>query len=301
MRAVRGSDRRKAARRRADYAPSRLAWKLERMWMDRRWRRLVRRGLPVLVLTLGLGFALSEGGGASALVRWAVDARTALEDRPEFRVTSLGLRGAGPELSAEIVALAGPTLPDSSLRLDLAALRGELLKLPRVAGATVAVAAGGVLSVEVTEHPEAALHRAADGLFVVRGDGTRLRPVPSRLARPALPLIAGPHADEAVGEALGVLGAAGPLTDRIAGLVRVGGRRWDAVLATGQRIMLPETGPADAIRLAAELDAVGGVTRRGVTHVDLRRPARPVLRLTPAAAETLHAARAAARKEIVDG
>ena len=284
----------------ADYAPSRLSWKLERMWMDPRWRRLVRRGLPTLALAVAAGLTLAEGG-ASALVRGYVEARRALEDRPEFAVASLGLKGAGPELSRQIVALVEPRLPDSSLRIELEALRTEVLTLPRVAGAAVAVAPGGVLSVAVSEHPEVVLHRDRDGLFVLRGDGTRLQAVPSRLSRPDLPLVAGPHAEEAVGEALGILGAAGPLSGRIAGLVRVGGRRWDAVLATGQRIMLPESAPADAIRLAAELDAVGAATRRGVTHVDLRRPARPVLRLTPAASEALHAARAAARTESVDG
>ena len=287
--------------RRGDYAPSRLAWKLERMWMDPRWRRLVKVGLPSLALAGAVGLTLGDHARASALVDWAVGVKRALEDRPEFAVTALGLRGAGPELSAQIVALADPLLPDSSLRLDLPALRQAVLALPRVAGASVAVDDGGILSIAVTEHPEAVLHRAADGLHVLRGDGTRLMDVASRLARPNLPVIAGPHADEAVGEALGVLGAAGPLRARIVGLVRIGGRRWDAVLESGQRILLPETGAADAIRLAAELDAVGDVTARSVTHVDLRRPARPVLRLTDAASEALHAARAAAFRETSDG
>ena len=294
---------RKVTRRRTrtDYAPSRLAWKLERMWMEPRWRRVVKRGLPALAVAGALAVTLADHGRTSALIGWARDAKRTFEDRPEFAVTSLGLRGAGAELSADIVALVDPVLPDSSLRLDLSALRAEVLKLPRVAAATVAVASGGVLSVAVTEHSEVALHRVGGGLHVLRGDGTPLAAVPSRAARPDLPLLAGAHAGEAVGEALGVLGAAGPLRDRIVGLVRVGGRRWDAVLTSGQRIMLPESGSAAAIRLAAELDAVGDVTARGVTHVDLRRPARPVLRLTEDAAEALHAARQAMTQEIVDG
>ena len=287
--------------RQRDYAPSRLAWKLERMWMDPRWRRLVKRGLPALVLAGAVGSMLADHERASALVAWAMDAKRSFEDRPEFAVTSLGLKGAGPELSGQIVALVDPILPDSSLRLDLDTLRQEVLELPRVAGASVSVAADGVLSVAVSEHPEVALHRAADGMFVLRGDGTRLMAVGSRRERPQLPVLAGEHAEEAVGEALGVLGAAGPLRERIVGLVRVGGRRWDVVLTTGQRVMLPETGSAAAIRLAGELDAVGDVTARGVTHVDLRRPARPVLRLTEDAAEALHAARAAASEETIGG
>ena len=296
MRKVKRSERRKG-----DYAPSRLAWKLERMWMEPRWRRVVKRGLPALAFAGALALTLADHGRTSALIGWVQEARRSFEDRPEFAVTSLGLRGAGAELSAEIVSVVDPLLPDSSLRLDLPALRGKVLDLPRVAAATVAVAQGGVLSITVTEHPEVALHRTGEGLHVLRGDGTRLAAVPSRAARPGLPLLAGPHAGEAVGEALGVLGAAGTLRDRIVGLVRVGGRRWDAVLTSGQRIMLPESGSAAAIRLAAELDAVGDVTARGVTHVDLRRPARPVLRLTEDAAEALHAARQAMIQETVDG
>ena len=296
MRAVRPN-----GRSGGDYAPSRLAWKLERMWMNPRWRGLAKRGLPALAFAGAFAMALGDHERASTLVAWVQDAKRSFEDRPEFAVTSLALNGAGDELSAQIVALVDPLVPDSSLRLDLPALRAALLELPRVAGATVAVAADGVLAVTVAEHPEVVLHRAADGMFVLRGDGTRLMRVADRRDRPQLPLVAGEHAGEAVGEALGVLGAAGPLRERIVGLVRVGGRRWDAVLTTGQRIMLPESGSAAAIRLAAELDAVGDVTARSVTHVDLRRPARPVLRLTEDAAEALHAARAAAIQETIDG
>ena len=292
---------RRRGRRKGDYAPSRLAWKLERMWMDPRWRRLVKTGIPSLAAALAIGVTLADHGRASALVAWGVGVKRAFEDRPEFAVIAFEVSGAGPELKAQLAALAAPVLPDSSLRLDLPALRARMLDLPRLAAVVIAVTGEGTLTIRATEHPEAALHRARDGLYILRGDGTRLMGVPSRLSRPRLPVLAGDHADEAVGEALGVLGAAGPLRDRIVGLVRVGGRRWDAVLTTGQRILLPESGAANAIRLAAELDEVGDIIARGVTHIDLRRPERPVLRLTEAAAEALHAARQPAKKETTEG
>ena len=66
---------------------------------------------------------------------------------------------------------------------------------------------------------------------------------------------------------------------RLRGLVRVGERRWDLVLADGPTIMLPEAEPVAALEQVLALDAAEDLLARAVSHVDMRDPRRPTLRL----------------------
>jgi cell division protein FtsQ len=104
--------------------------------------------------------------------------------------------------------------------------------------------------------------------------------VDSRVRRPDLPLIAGDGAEDHVPEALALLAETRPVAERVRALVRRGERRWDLVLDRGQVVKLPETDPVLALRRVMALDASEGVFARDLEVVDLRDPARPMLRLT---------------------
>ena len=97
--------------------------------------------------------------------------------------------------------------------------------------------------------------------------------------------MAGDGADRAVKEALQLYAAAGPLRGRIRGLVRVGERRWDAVLDRDQRILLPETGAVQALERVIALSEAQDMLERDLLVVDMRLAARPTIRLAEAAAE----------------
>lgn len=265
-----------------DPAPSRLAYRLRRAWLRPWVRRTALRGAPALVLVAALAAILADGEEIAALgARWA-SLRAGVEARPEFAVVEARIEGAGPDLEPALRA-ALPPLPSSSLRLDLEALREALAALPPVARAEVRVAPGGVLSVRVEERAPAVAWRGPSGLHALDAEGRVLRALPSRAAAGALPLVAGEGADRAVAEALALHAVAGPLAPKLQGFVRVGERRWDAVLREGPRVMLPETGAVAALERAAAWEAAEDLSGRDVTHLDLRDPARPALRLRPAA------------------
>jgi cell division protein FtsQ len=76
-----------------------------------------------------------------------------------------------------------------------------------------------------------------------------------------------------VAEALALFAAAGPLGDRVRGLVRVGERRWDVVLDRDQRILLPETGAVQALEQVLALDAARTCSTATSCVVDMRLPA----------------------------
>jgi cell division protein FtsQ len=59
------------------------------------------------------------------------------------------------------------------------------------------------------------------------------------------------------------------------------------VLTRGQRILLPASEPVPALDYALALDEANDLLARDVTHVDLRLPDRPTLRLSEAAVAEL--------------
>ncbi len=263
---------------RRDPAPSRLTYRMQRLWLTPAFRIGFRIGLPVAVVSLAIWGWLADDARRAAL--WAgVDAvRNSFEDRPEFRVSLVSITGAAPELADAVRARMGIRLPISSWKLDLDAARASAEALDAVEKARIRVQ-GGELRVEITERVPALVWRTERGLALVDATGHRVAGLGSREDRPDLPLIAGEGADRAVPEALEILQAAAPLTARIRGLVRQGDRRWDLVLDRDQTILLPAIDPVSAVERLLALDQADMLLARDITAVDLRDPRRPVLRL----------------------
>ncbi|WP_316015535.1 cell division protein FtsQ/DivIB [Roseobacter sp. HKCCA0434] len=262
-----------------DYAPSRLRYRLARWWLSPRVKALVKRWLPLGLVTGALALAaLNPANQARALGLWT-DLRAGVEARPEFAIEGLRIDGAGPELSARIEAALDLTLPESSLRLDLRAARARIEALAPIARAELSVRDDRQLHVRVRARTAVAVWRSHEGLFALDGEGVNIGPVPTRDTLPDLPLIVGRGADAHVAEAVSLAQAAGPLAPRITGLVRIGERRWDVVLDRGARILLPEDGAVDALMHVLALHLSEEVMERDIVTLDMRNRARPTLRL----------------------
>ena len=287
-------------RRRADPAPSRWRWRMERLWLTPSVRAFVRVGLPCLAVAALAGGYLADDGRRTAIADgWQAMVRS-VEDRPEFTVGLLRIEGASEQVQADIQETLAVDLPLSKFQLDLPGMRAQLLALDPVLDAEVRVVAGGTLLLRVTERTPAVVWRGDGATEVLDATGHRIAAIEGLDAAGALPLIAGEGAEAAVPEALALIAAAAPIADRLVGLARVGNRRWDVVLTRGQRIALPESGPAVALDRALAMQAARDVLGRDVTLVDLRIPDRPVLRLTAAARETLRTRQALARRAPAD-
>lgn len=274
-----------------DVAPSRLAYRLHRLWLTPAVRRFVRHGLPLLVVVGALA-AFWAGEERRAMVTgFAADLRAAIEARPEFRVDRVEVVTDTPEVAAAVLARLGVELPASSLRLDLEELRAQAEALDAVARASLTVRTGGqgggVLEVRLTERVPAYVWRHAGGLDLIDAEGRRVARVASRAVRADLPLIAGEGAAAAIAEAQQLLAAAAPIAHRIVGLVRVGERRWDVALDRDQRLLLPAEGAIAALERAIALDGAQDLLARDIAVIDLRNPHRTTLRLTPEAAAEL--------------
>ena len=275
---------------RRDPAPSRWAYRMQRVMLTPHLRAFLRLGLPTLLVLAVAGLWLADEGRRASVTQSFVQLKEKFQNRPEFLVSLVSVEGCSKDLAEAVRARLGLQLPKSSFDLDLEAARMRIEELDAVKSAELRVRSGGVLQVVVTEREPVAVWRMDEVLTLVDDSGHRVAGLHARSDRPDLPLIAGEGADAATPEALEILAAAGPLAPRIRGLVRMGERRWDIVLDRDQRILLPTEEPVRALERLLALDHAQDILARDLLSVDLRVPARPTLRLTPFAMTELRRA-----------
>ncbi|MGP3695670.1 cell division protein FtsQ/DivIB [Rhodobacter sp. NSM] len=276
---------------RRDPAPSRWAYRAQRLWLTPMFRTALRTGLPILAVLLVIALVFASSDRRAAIAGAFTGLVDSFQQRPEFMVTLLSIDGASPELSDRIRATLALKLPLSSFDIDLTSARARIESIDAVAQAEVRVRSGGLLEVRVTEREPAIIWRRAATLVLLDETGRRVDNLAFRSERADLAVIAGEGAERAVPEALEILAAAHPILKRVRGLVRMGERRWDIVLDRGQRILLPVEEPVAAVERMIALDEAEDLLDRDVISVDLRIKDRPVLRLAPYALNEVRRAR----------
>lgn len=269
----------------ADPAPSRWAWRMQRLMLTPGFRLMLRAGVPFCVTLLAGTIYLADDTRRTAITDAVADARRAIEERPEFMVKLMAIDGASGPLATEIRAAVPIEFPQSSFDLDLSRIRSTITSLSSVKNASVRIKPGGVLQVIVMPRVPVAIWRTAEGLTLVDEGGVRVAQIASRAARPDLPLIAGEGAAGHVPEALSLIRATEPIAGRVRGLVRMGARRWDVVLDRDQRIMLPEFDALPVLERVIALEGAQEVLTRDVARMDMRLAQRPTVRLTEQATE----------------
>lgn len=270
-----------------DPAPSRLAYRVQRLWLTPLFRKAVFRGVPVLLALSLPALLLADADRRAGLETRIVALRDQIASRPEFMVKLMAVDGASAEVDEDIREILPLDFPVSSFDLDLEAMRQTVVDLDAVKSADLRIRPGGILELVLVERVPSVIWRGEDGLELLDGKGNRVAQLSDRAARPDLPVIAGAGADRVVPEALALIAVAAPVGARLRGLVRMGERRWDVVLDRGQRILLPEVGALETLERVIALDQVADMLARDVVAVDMRNPARPTLRLAPGAVDEL--------------
>ncbi len=262
-----------------DPAPSRLSYRLQRLWLTPLVRALLKTGLPALVILVGVFWVLSDGNRIELVRQKVASTRYNIEHLPEFTVKLMRIDNASREVSDDIREVTAIDFPVSSFDLNLNEIRARIEELDAVASADLAIRSGGVLVVKVLERKPAIVWRSRDALELLDETGHRVAALARRTDRPDLMLIAGDGADQVVPEALRLFKVAGPIAPRVRGLLRVGQRRWDVILDRNQRIMLPETGAVAALERVLALNEMSDLLNRDIAVVDFRNGRRPTLRL----------------------
>ena len=270
-----------------DPAPSRLGYRYQRLMLTPGFRAFVRIGVPIMMIAMIMTSWFSHEENRQMLNARITEAKQSFQTRPQFMVQTMSITGAEAELQAQVAALLPVDFPVSSFDLDLEAMRRTVEALDPVKSARVRIGQGGALEVAIAPRVPVALWRDGATLRLIDADGVQSGTVLARADRLDLPLIAGDGAEQNIAEALALYAGAGPLRDRVRGVVRMGERRWDIVLDRDQRILLPDEGAVHAFERIIALNEAQDMLERDVAVVDMRNAQRPTLRMNAEAAAAL--------------
>lgn len=265
---------------RADPAPSRLSYRMQRWLLTPGVKLLLRAGIPFALVFGGVTGYMADEQRRDAFNMALVEMRDSIEQRPEFMVNLMAVDGAGTSVASDIREIVPIDFPVSSFDLNLEEIRQTIVGLDPVKEASVRIKPGGILQIDVIERIPAIVWRTREAIEVLDETGAHVGFIAARAEYPDLPLIAGEGADDHVAEAQRLFAAAKPLGDRLRGLVRVGERRWDVVLDRDQRVLLPVDRPVQALERVIELSEVDDMLERDVTVIDMRLSHRPTLRMS---------------------
>lgn len=279
------------AKPKVDPSPSKLKYRLERLWLTRWFRGLVRVWMPLGVFLIA-GYAAysspSVNGWAAAQYQ---KTRGVVAARPELRIERISIPVGSPDLQRQILGIMDILLPVSVLDTDLADLRDLVLGLNAVKSASVRFAEDGVLEVRIVERIPAMVWRDLNRIYLLDENGVTVAEVPRRSVRSDLPLVVGTGASTALLEAREMFSILEPMDTQVLGLVRMGERRWDVVFENSV-VKLPALGAANALRELMDMQAQTNILERDASVIDMRDPNRTVLRLSEDALSELRRVRA---------
>ena len=270
-----------------DPAPSRLGYRFQRLMLTPGFRGTVRIGVPLLLIAIIAGTWYAKPENRADLAAKIEDTKQSFQQRPQFMVQSMTVDGAGAQAMAQVSAYLPTDFPVSSFDLDLEQMRMDIEALAPIQSASVRVGQEGTLLVALTPRVPVAIWRDVQNLRLIDADGVQSGTISARADRLDLPLIAGDGAEANIDEALALFAAAGPLLERVRGLVRMGERRWDMVLDRDQRILLPAANAVGALDRVIALNNAQDMLSRDVAVVDMRNTDRPTLRMNEEAASAL--------------
>ena len=164
--------------------------------------------------------------------------------------------------------------------VDLTKLRAELLQLGWIEDARVSRRLPDTLAIDLVERVPAAVLQRNQQLFLIDDKGHVLSAVDPHTMPVSLPLVIGDGVEGHVGQLRDLIASQAPLKQLIEGATWVGQRRWDLRFQSGETLSLPEGDKeaTDALALFAKKDQEARLLGQGYVHIDMRDPARMVVR-----------------------
>lgn len=229
-------------------------------------------------MSLGMtGWLLWQSGWTTRIyeqARWAAIARSADLGLTVKDILVVGRRmtARGDLLNAVRLSRGAPILA-----FDFEAARKRIEQLPWIKTASVERMLPNTVVIRVHERKPMALWQNDGQFALIDEDGEVI--TRKHLERFAdLFVVVGPDAPEHIGGLLEILSSQPELMHRVKAAVRVGGRRWDLMLAGGIAVRLPEEGALAAWKRLARYEREHDVLARDVRVLDLRLPDRLIIR-----------------------
>ncbi len=242
----------------------------------------VARSLLAMLSIGGLALLAAMAGVDRRMLAESVDSLTTVLEGTLDRLASdqgwvirqvvlVGAEGAARSVIERVLA---SVKGQPTVAVSPQAVLKRLLAEPWVRDARIERQWPDRLVVTVVVRQPAAVYTDDRGETLVAADGTALGPVPDGIAVDELLRVAGVGAPGALAELLAWRMRHPELFGHLDHAVRVGRRRWDLVLKTGLRILLPEQGddygPEQALARLVALDRREHILTRAVARIDLR-------------------------------
>lgn len=244
--------------------------KKARLRMRQLKRRMVLAAAVAGVAYVGIGgWWLHHTGGLERAANVTGGALWNMTADAGFELKQVYLSGRAHADAAAVKTALDVHPGEPILRLDLAAMRERLQRIPEVKQATLARRLPGQLHVVIAERQPVALWQRGSTHVLVDADGVVL----SRDKYPgvsALPVIVGQDAPKHVQEFAALLEKVPSLRDEVVAAVRVGERRWNVQLKRDITVMLPERDPAAAWLRFAGLVQTQALLNKAIRSVDMR-------------------------------
>jgi len=262
------------------------------------WLPFSEETLHRIVITAILGFAavlvwiVANMAGVPALA----EAEMALiASKSGFEVKRVEVRGVNRMNELKIYERVLGQRDQAMPRLDIAALRDELLQLSWVKDARVSRQLPDTLVVDVIERNPHAVLRKDGKLTLIDETGHSLEAVSPARAHGLL-VLSGAGAEMRVPDLTKLLDAAPAIRPQVAEAEWVGNRRWNLTFKTHQVLALPEgeTSSAGALLTFARMDGVDRLLGGKVVSFDMRSADRIYMRVPGRADSLISSSRAAA-------
>jgi cell division protein FtsQ len=241
---------------------------------------------------IGLGVIGAIAAGVPNMMENQV---AAMADHAGFKVKRVEVRGVNRMNEMTIYEKVLGQRDQVMSRLDLAALRTDLLTLSWVKDARVSRQLPDTLVVDVVERAPHAVLRDGTHYVLIDETGHELEAVPPSRARGML-VLSGAGVEGQVAPLDKLLDAAPALRGQVAQAEWVGNRRWNLTFKTGQVLALPEGDDEGAAALLAfaRMDGVDRLLGGKVAAFDMRVPDKVYLRIPGHADDVAAEAKAAA-------
>ena len=257
-----------------DPAPSRLTYRLQRLWLTRSFRVIVKIFIPLSFFLIIFTPILSNEKIPFYFKTYFVKTLDSLADRPELSVKLISIQNVSKSLEKTIRDTIPINLPVSGLDLDLKNIRETIEILEAVKSVDVRIIAGGILKVDVVERLPKFVWRNSDGLFLIDEEGTIVRKIQNRVERSDLIFLTGVGASTRVNEVIRLLDLMKHIEGRIVAFSRISEDRWNIILDQNQMILLPSESPELAVRKFLILNEAQDILNRDISRIDLRNQKR---------------------------
>jgi len=178
---------------------------------------------------------------------------------------------------AEIQELLGKELGKTMFEFDVTDARKKVNTINWVRESSVRKAFPDTIIINVKEFEPFALWKVEDAVNLISVDGNIIGRAAQR--HMLLPQVVGVGANKKAAEILKVIQIFPELAERSEAFVRVGKRRWNVIMKSGLRVMLPENAWRESLENLNAMQVERKILDREIVQVDMRLPDRLIVKL----------------------